>query len=93
MEERAVSCERDPQVFSGNVITLRPLSFQRRAFTRKHVCQPRHHLGHQRIGLFNGGTRLIDEAGLDRLPLRAISDELLVRKQIMWRVVGAMSDG
>ena len=82
MEERTVSHERDPQIFGGNVITLHPLSLQRGAFTRKHVGQPGHHLGHQRIGLFNGGTGLIDEAGLDRLPLRPISDELLLRKQI-----------
>jgi hypothetical protein len=89
LEKRSVSCQRDSQLFSGNVITLRPLSFQPRAFTRKHLCQPVHHLGHQRIGLFDGGTWLIDEAGLDRLPLRAISDELLVRKQLhLTRVVG-----
>jgi hypothetical protein len=47
----------------------------------KHLGEPRDDLGYQSICLFNGGTWLVDEAGLDRLPSRAIFGQVLVRKQ------------
>jgi hypothetical protein len=65
------------------VDTLSPLVHSPSSLARSPVntsVKPSYHLGHQRIGLFNGGTRLVDEACLDRLPSGAISGELLVRK-------------
>src|SRR4030095_15025623 len=48
------------------------------------ICEPFEHLHHQRIGLFDRGFRLIDEARLNGVPARAESTPFLVMEERDW---------
>src|SRR5688572_11653679 len=73
LEERAIAAERNAQIFGRDLVAFAPLPFERCALVAEHLRQPVHHQRHQRVGLLDGLSRLVDETGLDRIPLRAIA--------------------
>jgi hypothetical protein len=68
LEERAIAAQRHPHVLG---VALVHLAFEMRALLRKRLRQVLHHLRHELVGAAHGAHRIVDEADLHLVPLRA----------------------
>src|SRR5205823_11883966 len=68
VEERAVACQRDPQVLRRDVVTALPLAFEPISLVGEARCKSLHEVGDKRVGFLDRFLRLVDEVRLDLLP-------------------------
>src|SRR5579872_6935895 len=80
-EERPVALQSEPQILGGDVIAAVRLSFEAGALVGEDLGESLHSGGDQTVGLLHRMARLVDEAGLDRIPAIAQTLGLVLRKQ------------
>src|SRR4030095_3420224 len=73
LEERPVFPQRQTEILSVRLVALAPLILERAPCRGKDIRQSLDHHVDERVGLLHRFTRLVDEASLDGVPLRAVA--------------------
>src|SRR5438477_793441 len=81
VEERAITLQRDAQIFRRDVVAATPLAFELRTFIGKTAGQPFNDLGDERVSLLHRATWFVHEGRLDLCPAIAKIRGIILRKQ------------